>query len=257
MIHPTAIIDKKAEVDENVNIGPYCIISGNVKISEGTNLHSHVVIEGDTEIGKNNTFYPYSSVGIACQDLKYNFEPTKLKIGDNNTFREHVTVHRGTVQDKGITIIGNNNLFMINSHIAHDVDVGNNCIIANNVPIAGHVKIHNNVYFGGNCAVHQFCKIGSYSFISGGTMVVKDIPPYIIAEGHRARPRGINIEGLKRQNFSLKDSLIIKDFYKILYKENNTIQVALEKLSNLPESKVLQHGIDFLKESKRGIIRGT
>jgi UDP-N-acetylglucosamine acyltransferase len=255
-IHPTAIIDPTAEIDSSVEIGAFSVIGANVKIDAGTRVASHVVINGPTTIGKNNQIFQYSSLGEAPQDKKYKGEPTLLEIGDNNTIREFCTFNRGTVQDKGTTKIGNDNWIMAYVHIAHDCDIGNHTIFANNSSLAGHVDVHDYAILGGFTLIHQFCKIGSHVITAVGSVVFKDIPPYVTAAGYDAKPHGINAEGLKRRGFSADSILQIKRAYKALYRNSLTLEEAKVELALMcettPEIGLLT---DFLNVSTRGIVR--
>ncbi|CAL1329168.1 acyl-ACP--UDP-N-acetylglucosamine O-acyltransferase [Candidatus Providencia siddallii] len=258
-IHPSSIIEKKAIVGTNVRIGPFCYIGDNVEIGEGTVLKSHIVINGYTKIGRNNIFFQFSSIGEINQDLKYNGEPTRFEIGDRNCIRENVTIHRGTMQGGGLTKIGNDNLLMVNVHIAHDCIIGNNCIIANNGTLGGHVIIDDFAIIGGMSAIHQFCKIGSYAMIGGCSGVSQDVPPYIIAQGNHATPFGLNIEGLKRHGFKKESLQYIRNAYKILYCSGKSLKSAREEIDKIAKlNKHVKIFSDFLKkssQSKRGIIR--
>lgn len=255
-IHATAIIDPTAEIDSSVEIGPYSIIGPNVKIDAGTRVAGHVTINGPSVIGKNNEIFQYSSLGEAPQDKKYKGEPTLLEIGDNNTIREFCTFNRGTVQDKGTTKIGNDNWIMAYVHLAHDCHVGNHTILANNASLAGHVDIHDYAILGGFTLIHQFCKIGSHVITAVGSVVFKDIPPYVTAAGYDAKPHGINAEGLKRRGFSPEAILQIKRAYKALYRNSLTLEEAKAELAVMqqttPEIALLN---DFLAVSTRGIVR--
>jgi UDP-N-acetylglucosamine acyltransferase len=213
--HKTAVIDPKAKIADDVEIGPYSIIGPNVSLGEGCVVGPHVVINGDTIIGKNNKFFQFASIGEIPQDLKYNGERTQLIIGDDNTFRECVTVNLGTIDDNGKTVIGSRNLFMAYSHIAHDCIIGDDNIFVNSCALAGHIIVENFVHVGGYCGVHQFCKIGSYSFISHSCSILKDVPPYVMVTGGTdATVCGLNIVGLRRDNFSDDDILSLKRAYK-------------------------------------------
>jgi UDP-N-acetylglucosamine acyltransferase len=255
-IHPTAIIDAKAELDSSVEIGPYSIIGANVKIDAGTRVAGHVIINGPTTIGKNNHIFQYSSLGEAPQDKKYRDEPTLLEIGDNNTIREFCTFNRGTIQDKGTTKVGSDNWIMAYVHIAHDCDVGNHTILANNSSLAGHVDVADHAILGGFTLIHQFCKVGSHVITAVGSVVFKDIPPYVTAAGYDAKPHGINAEGLKRRGFSADSILQIKRAYKALYRNGLTLEEAKIELAAMqvttPEIGLLT---DFLNISTRGIVR--
>ncbi|MDP1595287.1 MAG: acyl-ACP--UDP-N-acetylglucosamine O-acyltransferase [Methylotenera sp.] len=255
-IHSTAIIDPSAELDSSVVVGAYSVIGPNVKIDAGTNIASHVAVNGPTTIGKNNQIFQFSSLGEAPQDKKYKGEPTLLEIGDNNTIREFCTFNRGTVQDKGTTKIGNDNWIMAYVHIAHDCQIGNHTIFANNSSLAGHVDVDDYAILGGFTLIHQFCKIGSHIITAVGSVVFKDIPPYVTAAGYDAKPHGINAEGLKRRGFSADSILQIKRAYKVLYRKGFTLDEAKLELVAMqlktPEIKLLT---DFLDVSTRGIVR--
>ena len=256
MIHPSSVISDHAKIADNVEIGPFCYIGDNVEIDEGCILKSHVVVKGHSKIGRNNQFFQFTSIGEDCQDKKYAGEQTYLEIGNNNVFREFCSIHRGTVQDKSLTKIGDRNLFMANTHLAHDCMVGNDNVLANSATIAGHVHIGDFVILGGTTAVHQFCHIGSHSFTGGGAIVLKDIPPYVMMSGMKHIPQGINSEGLKRRGFSPETISTIKKAYKILYRQGNTVDEALALITSLSESEsALQILVDFLAVSNRGIIR--
>ncbi len=255
-IHPTAIIDPKAELDSSVTVGAYSVIGAGVKVDAGTTIASHVVLQGPTTIGKNNPIFQFSSLGEAPQDKKYRDEPTTLEIGDNNTIREFCTFNRGTIQDKGVTKIGNDNWIMAYVHIAHDCTIGNNTILANNSSLAGHVDIHDYAILGGFTLIHQFCKIGAHVITAVGSVVFKDIPPYVTAAGYDAKPHGINSEGLKRRGFSPDSITQIKRAYKALYRHGLTLDEAKIELANMQKDC---HEIimltDFLNISTRGIVR--
>lgn len=255
-IHPTAIIDSTAELDSSVEIGAYSIIGANVRIDADTRIAAHVIINGPTIIGKNNQIFQYSSLGEAPQDKKYNGEPTLLEIGDNNTIREFCTFNRGTVQDKNTTKIGNDNWIMAYVHIAHDCQIGNHTIFANNASLAGHVDVHDYAILGGFTLIHQFCKIGAHVITAVGSVVFKDIPPYVTAAGYNAKPHGINAEGLKRRGYSSDSILQIKRAYKTLYRSSLTLDEATIELASMqastPEIGLLT---DFLNASTRGIVR--
>lgn len=257
VIHPSSIIEPGAVIGENVVIGPFCTVSGQAKIGAHTVLKSHVVIEGIIEIGEHNTIFPFAVLGGVNQDLKYAGEPTHVVIGDRNSIREGVTIQRGTTQGDGVTIVGNDNLMMVNTHIGHDCIIGDNCVFANNATIAGHVTIGNYVIIGGLSAVHQFCVIGPHVMVGGCSGVVQDIPPYIIAQGNHATPYGVNLEGLKRRGFTKAEILAIRDAYKVLYRNSNSLDEAKQTISELSETySVLNEFTQFFAASKRGIIRG-
>ena len=256
MIHTTAIIHPSAKLGENVTIGPFCIIGENVIIGDNCVFESHVVVKRDTTIGAYNQFFPFCNIGEDCQDKKYANEPTRLEIGDNNVFRESCTIHRGTIQDNSITKIGDNNLFMVNTHLAHDCMVGSNNILANNATVAGHVHLGDFVILGGMTAVHQFCHLGSHCFTGGGAVILRDVPPYVMVNGHKHIPQTINSEGLKRRGFSAATILQIKRAYKALYRQNLTVAEAIEEIKVLaqdtPELDIM---VEFLSVPNRGIIR--
>lgn len=255
-IHPTAIVDPKAELDSNVEIGAYSIIGAGVKVGADTRIASHVVLKGPTTIGKNNQIFQFASLGEQPQDKKYKDEPTTLEIGDNNTIREFCTFNRGTVQDKGVTKIGNDNWIMAYVHIAHDCTIGNNTIFANNSSLAGHVDVHDYAILGGFTLVHQFCKIGAHVITAVNSVVFKDIPPYITAAGYDAKPHGINAEGLKRRGFSADSILQIKRAYKALYRNNLTLEEAKVELASMQKNcNEIALLTDFLTVSTRGIVR--
>ena len=253
-IHATAIIHPTAELDSSVEVGPYSIIGPKVRIAANTVIASHVTINGDTSIGVGNRIYQYASLGEAPQDKKYQGEPTRLVIGDHNTMREFCTVNRGTAQDRGVTEIANDNWIMAYVHIAHDCQVGNHTVLANNTSLAGHVQVHNYAVLGGFTLVHQFCKIGAHVITAVGSVVFKDIPPYVAAAGYDAKPHGINAEGLKRRGFSADSLLQIKRAYKTLYRKGLGLAEAKLQISNVTgdDVRVLT---DFLNASTRGIIR--
>jgi UDP-N-acetylglucosamine acyltransferase len=254
MIHKTAIVDSKAKIPSSANIGPYCVVGPNVEIGENATIHSHVNISGNTKIGKGNKIYPFASIGNDPQDLKYNGEETKLIIGDNNKIREHVTINPGTEGGGGLTKIGNNCLFMISSHIAHDCYVGNNVIIANNVPLGGHVTIEDNVVIGGNSAVQQFTRIGKMAMIGGMTGVLYDVIPYGLSTGNRNFLQGINLIGLRRSKFDNKDILGLKEAYKEIFATKNLTK-NISKLNGVfKENPLVKNVIEFItKDKKRSI----
>ena len=253
MIHKTAIVDSKAKLDQNVRVGPYCVIGPNVEIGESTVIQSHVNISGNVKIGKGNKIYPFVSINDP-QDLKYNGEPTNLIIGDNNKIREYVTINPGTVSGGGKTVIGNNCLFMISSHIAHDCYVGNNVIIANNVPLGGHAIIEDNVVIGGNSAVQQFTRIGKMAMIGGMTGVLHDVIPYGLSTGNRNSLQGLNLIGLRRAKFENKDILGLSDAYKEIFATKN-INENISKLNgSFQENPLVKNVINFItKDKKRSI----
>ena len=231
MIHKTAIVDPKAKISANVNIGPYSIIGPNVEIGEDTVINSHVSIAGHTKIGKKNKIYPFASIGNNPQDLKYNGEKSYLEIGDSNTIREYVSINPGTDGGGGITKIGNNCLFMVSSHVAHDCVIGDNVVAVNNVAIGGHVQIDDNAIIGGNSAIHQFIRIGKFAMIGGICAVIRDVIPYGLVHGNRSVLQGINLIGLRRNNISNQDISLLSNAYKEIFKSENLS----ENLKNLSE----------------------
>ncbi|MFT5278204.1 MAG: UDP-N-acetylglucosamine acyltransferase [Glaciecola sp.] len=256
MIHSSSVIAQSARIGANVKIGPFCVIGENVEIGDNCVLSSHVVIQGHSKIGKNNVFFQFCSIGEDCQDKKYAGEDTFLEIGDDNVFRESCTIHRGTIQDQCLTRIGSRNLFMVNTHIAHDCMLGNDNVFANNCTIAGHVHVANQVILGGMTAVHQFCHIGSNSFTGGGAIILKDVPPFVMISGIKHIPQGINSEGLKRRGFEPSAIMAIKRAYKVIYRNGNTMSQAVELLNEMAQTEpVVKALADFLASSKRGIVR--
>lgn len=256
MIDARAIIDPSATLADDVVVGPWSIVGADVEIGAGTVIGPHVVLKGPTKIGANNRIFQFASVGEDCQDKKYAGEPTTLLIGDNNVIREGVTIHRGTIQDNGETIIGSHNLFMANAHVAHDCVIGDNVIMANNVAVAGHVHVGDWTILGGFTAVHQFCHIGAHVMCGAGTVVLKDIPDYVMATGNPAKPHGINSEGLKRRGFSPEAVRMVKRAYRAIYRQGLTVDLALDILREMSqETPEIAPLIAFLKNSPRGIIR--
>lgn len=256
LISEQAFIDPNAQIGNNVTIGPFCYIGKDVVIGDNCELMSHVVIKGPTTVGKGNRFFQFASIGEECQDLKYDNEPTQLIIGDNNTFRESCTIHRGTIQDNSLTQIGSNNLFMAYTHVAHDCMVGNHCILANNASIAGHVHVGDWAILGGMTGVHQFCHIGAHSFIAASSLVLKDVPPYVMASGNAAKPFGLNSEGLKRRGFDKELIAEVKRAYKVVYRQGNSVDEAVEALSDISDKhSAIKLLSDFIRTSNRGIIR--
>ena len=251
MIHKTAIIDSKAKISTNVEIGPYATIGPNVEIGENTLIQSHVNITGNITIGKGNKLYSFASIGSDPQDLKYKGEETTLIIGDNNTIREHVTINTGTVQGGGLTKIGNNNLIMIGAHIAHDCIIGNNIVMANNTAIAGHAEIEDFVIIGAKCGVQQFTRIGKRAMIGGMTGVLRDVIPYGLSTGNRNYLNGINVVGLRRDKVSNKDILGLTDAYKEIFKT----EVLSENLKNLngkyTDNPLVKDVLDFINKDKK------
>ena len=256
MIDSTAIIHPSARLAADVQVGPWTLIGPDVEIGEGTIIASHVVIKGPTVIGKHNRIYQFSTVGDDTPDLKYKGEPTRLVIGDHNIIREGVTIHRGTVQDRNETTIGNHNLLMAYVHVGHDSVIGNHCILVNNTALAGHVHVGDWAILSGFTLVHQFCRIGAHSFSGMGTAIGKDVPAYVMVNGSPAEAKNINVEGLRRRGFSKEDLAVLTKAYKILYRRGLTLDEALAELTPmLADCAPLQALIDSVKQSTRGIVR--
>ena len=251
MIDKTAIVDVKAKVNSNVSIGAYTVIGPNVEIGENSIIQSHVSIIGNTKIGKNNIIYPFASIGNDPQDLKFDGEQTKLEIGDNNKIREYVTINTGTKGGGGLTKVGNNCLFMVSSHIAHDCLVEDNVVLANNVPLGGHAHIESNVIIGGNSAVQQFTRVGKSAMIGGMCGVVRDVIPYGIAHGNRSILQGLNLIGLRRKKIPNKEIMILSDAYKKIFKDENLT----ENLNNLDKdfkkNELVLEVVSFLEKDKK------
>ena len=260
LIHPTAIIAPGAQLADDVRVDAYSIIGSHVKIGAGTVVGSHCVIDGHTTIGPNSLFYRFCSIGGMPQDKKYDGEPTGLEIGAGNTFREYVTVNTGTVQDVGVTRIGDDNWIMAYVHIAHDCQVGSHTVIANSVQLAGHIHIGDYAILGGLSAVHQFVRIGAHTMIGGTSSVRQDIPPYLIGAGDPFRPVGINSEGLGRRGFSPEAIAALKESYKLLYRRKLSVEEALAEIRSMQQRQPQVHAelqtmVDFLAASTRGIVR--
>ena len=256
MIHPSAIVYPGAEIDVDVEVGPFVVIGANVKIGRGTKIGPSAVIQGWTEIGEDNQIFHLTSVGAIPQDLKYKGEQTYLKIGNGNIIREFATIHPGTITGDGETTIGNSNLFMAYSHVAHDCHIGNRVIMANGATLAGHITVEDFAILGGLCAVHQYARIGAHVMVAGGAMVGQDVPPYTMASGDRATLHGLNLVGLKRCGFSEEVIRDLKKAYKILVRSNLRVEDALAKIkSEIPLSAELNHFIKFVENAKRGICR--
>ena len=259
MIHKTAIVSDKAQIAKNVEIGPFCVIGDNVKIDEGTILKSHVVIDGNTAIGKNNIIFPFATVGLVPQDLKFAGEQSQLIIGDNNSIREHVTIHLGTKDGGMVTKIGNNCLLMVGVHIAHDCLIGNNVILANNATLAGHVQVGNNVVIGGLSAVHQFVRIGGGAMIGGMSGVENDVIPFGLVMGERAHLAGINLVGMKRQNISRDEIHALRNFYKQLFENDgdvNFLNRVNEISQDFSQNSTIKEVINFINsETSRSFCK--
>jgi UDP-N-acetylglucosamine acyltransferase len=256
LIHPTALIDPSAELANDVSVGPYTLIGADVQIDSGTSIGPHAVIKGPTRIGKDNRIFQFASIGEDPQDKKYRGEVTRLEIGDRNAIREYVTIHRGTVQDQGITRLGNDNLLMAYTHVAHDCVVGNGVIMANAASLAGHVRVDDFAILGGFSLVHQFCRIGQYSFSAMGSSINRDILPYVMVGGSPTKPHGINNVGLERQGFSPESIRQIRKAYKIIYKSGLKLDEALQNLIEMAtEAPDILPMVDFLQQTGRSIIR--
>jgi UDP-N-acetylglucosamine acyltransferase len=256
MIHATAIVDSGARIGANVAIGPYSIIGSDVEIGDNTEIGSHVVIKGHTRIGRENRIFQFCSLGEIPQDKKYAGEPTRLEIGDRNTIREFCTFNLGTVQGGGLTSIGDDNWLMAYAHIAHDCHVGNKTIFANGASLAGHVTVDDWVIFGGFTGVHQFCRIGAHVITAASSLVLQDVPPYLMVAGNTAQPYGIHVEGLKRRGFTSAAISELKRAYRTLYKSGLLLEEAKAQLADQARTAPdVQRMVDFLASSKRGIIR--
>ena len=256
MIHERAIVAREARVHESVSIGAYAVIGPDVEIGAGTRIEPHVVVKGPTTIGRDNHIYQFASIGDDPQDKKYRGEPTRLEIGDRNTIREACTINRGTIQDTGLTRIGNDNWIMAYSHIAHDCVVGSHTIFANNASIAGHVHVGDWVILGGFTAVHQFCRIGPHAMTSMFTYLTKDVPSYVIVSGRPAQPRGVNVEGLKRRGFDAAQARNIRDAYRVLYRQGLKLEEARSVLeARAATQPELEPFIASLRDTPRGLIR--
>ncbi len=255
LIHPTAIIEPGAQLDTGVQVGAYSIIGPHVRIGRESIVHPHVVVTGHTAIGEKNEIFQFASVGAAPQDLKYKGEPTELIIGDGNVIREYATLQPGTANSTGKTIVGSKNLFMASSHVAHDCRVGDGNVFANSVALAGHVTIMNRVILGGLAAIHQFCRIGDLSFVGGGSMVGKDVPPFAMVQGYPARLIGINSIGLKRAGFGDLEIRAVRDFYKSVLMQFGSMETRLASLdAELREAPISKQLIEFCRSAERGVM---
>lgn len=256
MIDARAVIDPSARLAADVSVGPFSIIGPDVEIGAGTEIGPHVVIKGPTTIGRDNRIFQFASIGDEPQDKKYAGEPTRLEIGDRNTIREYCNFNTGTVQDGGLTLIGNDNWFMVGVHIGHDCQVGNNTIMANNVAVGGHVHVGDFVILGGMTAVHQFSVLGAHSMAGGGSILTQDLPPYVMCSGNPASPHGINSEGLRRRGFSAEAIAAIKRAYKQIYRQNLSLEEARKLIAEQAQSTPeLQLFGAFFELAKRGIVR--
>lgn len=258
MIHPTAVIDKKAQIESDVEIGPYCTIDGPAIIGKGTRLISHVVLQGRTTIGENCVVSPFASIGGAPQDITYKGEETQVIIGRDSTIKEYVTINRGTEHGGGVTSIGERDFIMAYAHVAHDCLLGNNVIMTNGATLGGHVEISDFATISAFCAIHQFCRIGQYAFVSGLTGVPNDVPPFVIAAGSngiRARLFGLNVVGLERHGFSKEEISTLKKAYKLLFRSSLPLTTSLKIIEDELTSEHIDILINFIKSSKRGICR--
>jgi UDP-N-acetylglucosamine acyltransferase len=251
MIHKTAIVDPKAKISANVNIGPYSIIGPNVEIGEHTVINSHVSIAGHTKIGKKNKIYPFSSIGNNPQDLKYNGEKSYLEIGDSNTIREYVSINPGTDGGGGLTKIGNNCLFMVSSHVAHDCVIGDNVVAVNNVAIGGHVQIDDNAIIGGNSAIHQYIRIGKFAMIGGICAVIRDVIPYGLVHGNRSVLQGINLIGLRRKNIPNQEIALLSKAYKEIFKSENLSENLKNLSEEFKENDLVIEILKFIQKDKK------
>jgi len=264
-IHATAIVDPKAELDPSVTVGPYAVIGPHVRIGAGTTVGPHAVIEGHTTIGRDNRIFQFASLGAMPQDKKYAGEPTELHIGDRNTIREFCTFNTGTVQDRAVTRVGDDNWIMAYVHIAHDCRVGNHCVLANSVNLAGHVHLGDWTVLGGYTGVHQYCKIGPHVMAGIASVVVKDVPPFLMISGNTARAFGLNLEGLKRRGFGERRLEALQRSYRSLYREGLTLDQARQRLEEQYQALEaegendcladLRATLDFIAQSTRGIVR--
>lgn len=273
-IHPSAFVDPGAELDDDVEVGPFAVVGAGVRIGAGTRIHAHATLEGPTTLGRGNVVHPHATIGGPPQDKKYRVEPTTLEIGDRNTFRECVTVNRGTIQDTGVTKIGDDNWVMAYVHIAHDCRVGSHTILANTTNLAGHVELGDYVILGGCTQVHQFCKVGAHAMTGTGTILLHDVPPYVLATGNPSAPHGLNTEGLKRRGFEPDTIAMLRRAYRTLYRSELTLAQARERLeadlaelesqtaagAPLPPTALtapdaLRLLTDFLARVERGIVR--
>ena len=256
MIHPQAVIDSSAKIANGVTIGAFSIIGANVEIGEGTEVGSHVVISGPTVIGRENKIYSFASIGGDPQDKKYAGEKTRLEIGDRNVIREYCTISRGTVQDAGVTRIGNDNWIMAYVHIAHDCQIGSNTIFSNSASLAGHVTIEDYAILGGFTLVHQFCKVGAHCFTAMNSVISKDVLPFTMISGHMAKPHGLNVEGLKRRGFSSESLSQLRKAYKIIYRSGLTLDQATDELKVMAnECAEVAQLLGFIEKVTRGIVR--
>jgi UDP-N-acetylglucosamine acyltransferase len=255
MIHPTAIIHPKAKVAPSCDIGPYCVIGGNVTLGENCKLHSHVVVDGHTVLGARNEIFPFAAIGLKTQDLKYKGGDTHLRIGDDNVFREGVTIHSATNAGEA-TVVGSNNLLLAYVHIAHDCVLGNHIIMSSYTGLAGHVVVEDHVILGGFTAVHQFCRIGKFAMTGGCSRIPQDVSPFMIVEGNPAQARAVNKIGLERAGFSDEAQMALRHAYKIIFREELSTANALAKIeAELPPLPEVKHLVQFIRASERGICK--
>ena len=256
MIHSSSIIDPAAKISNDVEIGPFCLIGADVEIGSGTRIESHVILKGPMKIGERNHIFQFSTLGDGSPDKKYKNEPTTLVIGNENIIREGVTIHRGTVQDRGETVIGDRNLIMAYSHIAHDCVLGNDIVLTNQAALAGSVNVGDGAILGGYAIVHQFCSLGSYSFCAMGSAVNKDIPAYVKVRGNPAKPFGINVTGIKRLGYSKESIEALRSAYRSVYRKKLTVEEAIEELNGLrKEYEEVDLFLNSIEKSTRGISR--
>src|SRR5882757_2040307 len=256
MIDSRAVVSPQAQLASDVQVGPFTVIGPQVEIGAGTWIGPHAVINGPTRIGRDNKVFQFASLGDAPQDKKYKGEPTRLEIGDRNVFRESCTVNRGTTHDQGVTRIGDDNLFMAYSHVAHDCQVGSKTVFANCAALGGHVEIGDWVILGGLTAVHQFVKVGAHAFLAGGAIVQRDVPPYVMVAGNPAQPHMVNAQGLKRRGFDEEQVRNIRNAYRVLYRSDLKLADALEKLQPLADTRSeIKAFVDFIRHSTRSLVR--
>jgi len=255
-IHPTAVVEPGAQLGRNVEIGAYSVVGPNVSIGDGSKLAAHVLVEGHTTIGENNQVFSFTAIGGEPQSVTYKGEPTQVIIGDNNIFRENITINRGSMDDEGITSVGNNGLFMAYVHIAHDCRLGSELLFSNNASLAGHVHVGDYVVLAGYTLVHQFCRIGEHSFCGVNTFTTQDVPPYTLVSGNKAITHGINIRGLRRRGFDKEDTFELKRAYRIIYRSGHTMTRALEEIDSMEwKSPSIANLVEFIRASKRGVVR--
>jgi UDP-N-acetylglucosamine acyltransferase len=256
VIHPSAVIEPGAQIGQGVHVGPYCVVGPKVQLHDGVRLESHVTVGGRTTVGARTVIYPFATIGVIPQDLKYAGEDAELIIGEENSIRQYVNMSIGTAGGGGRTVIGRRSLFMVYVHIGHDSHVGDNVVFANGVSLGGHVIIESRAFIGGHAAVHQFCRVGSRAMVGGGSMVTQDVPPFTTAQGDRARPTGLNLVGLKRAGYSNDELRDIKSMYRLLYNENLTVEDAIARMeSEIPASPSRANFVAFLRASERGVVR--